>query len=145
VRFNCDFSHYYCGQELPYGDWDAKMKFMAPIFERTGFMHGRVASSGCIQVPVAPLVDGRPLQAHGMTDYLAHFKDMWTLAMSGFYRNACPGDVLIFAPELLAGTHYYARKFVDSNGNLREESDRYAEAQAYAALARECFKTANSR
>lgn len=145
VRFNCDLSHYYCGQELPYGDWDAKMKFMAPIFDRTGFMHGRIASSGCIQVPITPLVSGRPLQAHGPTNYFDHFRQMWTLAMAGFHRNARPGDVLIFAPELLSGTYYYARLFPDPTGKLREESDRYAEAIAYAQIARECFAAASGR
>ena len=139
VRFNCDFSHYYCGQELVYGDWDAKLRFMAPIFERTGFMHGRIASPGCIQVPIDPRIAGRPLQAHGQSDYLAHFRQLWTLAMTGFFRNGHRGDILIFAPELLAGTHYYARKFPDRNGNLREESDRYDEAKTYTAIARECF------
>jgi hypothetical protein len=95
-----------------------------------------------MQVPVEPRVSGRPLMAHGEADYLAHFRELWTLAMSGFCRNSLPGDVLIFAPELLAGTYYYARKFPDRNGILREESDRYAEAKTYAALARECFAAA---
>ena len=62
--------------------------------------------------------------------------------MSDFLRNAGPGDVLIFAPELLAGTHYYARLFPDSSGKLVEESDRYTEAILYRDLARECFQAA---
>lgn len=139
IRFNCDFSHYYCGQEMPYGDWKQKLDFMSPIFERTGFMHGRIASSGCMQVPLAPLVKGRPTLAHGVVDYLEHFRQLWTRAMKGFKQNAVAGDVLIFAPELLAGTHYYARKFPTPDGSLREESDRYAEAILYAELARELF------
>jgi hypothetical protein len=143
VRFNCDFSHYYCGQEMVYGDWDAKLEFLTPIFQRTGFIHGRIASPGCMQVPIEPLVDGRPLQAHGPVDYLAHFRQLWTLAMSGFVEDARPGDFLIFAPELLAGTYYYARQFPDQNGNLREESDRYAEAKSYATIARQCFRVAS--
>jgi hypothetical protein len=43
VRFNRNFSHYYCGQELAYGDWSSKLAFMEPIFERVGFIHGRIA------------------------------------------------------------------------------------------------------
>ncbi|MGN6370510.1 MAG: hypothetical protein ACTHN5_19820 [Phycisphaerae bacterium] len=142
VRFNCDFSHYYCGQELVYGEWKDKMAFMAPIFERTGFMHGRISSPGCMQVAIEPDPagsPGRPKQAHGVANFLEHFEDMWTRAMSGFVRNAKEGDVLIFAPELLAGTYYYARKFPDATGQLQEESDRYAEAMRYAAIARRCF------
>jgi hypothetical protein len=142
VRFNCDFSHYYCGQELDYGDWNQRLEFMEPIFARTGFIHGRIASSGCTQVPVGPDPSRRPPQAHGITDYLAHFRQLWTLAMSGFLRNARPGDVLIFAPELLAGTYYYARLFPNERGQLVEESDRYAEALHLARIARECMAAA---
>jgi hypothetical protein len=142
VRFNGDFSHYYCGQELAYGDWAGKLAFMEPIFSRVGFMHGRVASSGCMQVPVDADLTSRPRQAHGVINYLDHFKELWTRAMLGFLRASSPGDVLIFAPELLPGAHYYARKFPDASGQLVEESDRYAEAILYRDLARACFAEA---
>jgi len=142
VRFNADFSHYYCGLELVYGDWAEKLDFMDPIFARVGFMHGRIASPGCIQVPVeanlASGLDGNP-------SYLDHFKELWTLAILGFLRNAVPGDVLIFAPELLASTHYYARLIPDASGKLVEESDRYAQALIYKDLARACFVEAQQR
>jgi hypothetical protein len=143
VRFNGDFSHYYCGQELVYGDWKERMEFMEPIFSRTGFMHGRISSSGCMQVPVGPDPGRRPVQAHGARDYMADFREMWTRAMGGFLRNAGKGDVLIFAPELLAGTYYYARLFANARGELVEESDRYAEALHLAGIARECMKNAS--
>jgi hypothetical protein len=142
ILFNGDFSHYYCGQELVYGDWESKMIFMEPIFTRIGFMHGRIASSGCMQVPIGEDFSIRPVQAHGVIDYLAHFKDLWTRAMRGFLRTARAGDVLIFAPELLSSTHYYARLFPDALGQLAEESDRYAQALIYQRLAKECFKKA---
>src|SRR5580765_8477038 len=86
VRFNGDFSHYYCGQELVYGDWARKLAFMEPIFLRVGFMHGRIASPGCIQVPVDVDLTSRPLQAYGVVNYLDHFKELWTYAMLGFLR-----------------------------------------------------------
>ncbi len=142
VRFNGDFSHYYCGQELVYGNWDDKLAFMEPIFERIGFLHGRIASPGCMQVPIDPDLALRPLQAHGQIDYLAHFKELWTRAMLGFLKGATAGDVLIFAPELLPGTHYYARLFPDAFGHMVEESDRYAQALLYKDLARMCFADA---
>jgi hypothetical protein len=142
VRFNGDFSHYYCGLELVYGDWAAKLAFMEPIFARVGFMHGRIASPGCMQVPVDSNLAARPLQAHGSSNYLDHFKELWTRAMLGFLRNANPGDVLIFAPELLTHAYYYARMFPDASGQLVEESDRYAQALLYQSLARGCFDQA---
>ena len=142
IRFNGDFSHYYCGQELVYGDWTAKLDFMEPIFERTGFLHGRIASSGCMQVPIGADFFSPPMQAHGVANYLDHFKEMWTRAMAGFLRNAGKGDVLIFAPELLPGTYYYARKFPDASGQLEEECDRYDQAILLKELARTCFEQA---
>jgi hypothetical protein len=78
-------------------------------------------------------------------DYLEHFKEMWIRAMLGFLRAAGPGDELIFAPELLAGTHYYARLFPVASGGLIEESDRYAQALLYRRLAFKCFAEAMSR
>jgi hypothetical protein len=136
VRFNGDFSHYYCGQELVYGDWETKLAFMEPIFERVGFMHARIASPGCIQVPIDPAVP---------SSYLEHFKELWTRAMLGFLRNARPGDALIFAPELLASTHFYARLFLTASGQLIEESDRYSQALICKDLSRACFAEAQRR
>ncbi len=142
IRFNGDFSHYYCGQELVYGDWVAKLHFMGPIFERIGFLHGRIASSGCMQVPIGADFSSPPLQAHGAANYLEHFKEMWVKAMAGFLRNAGKGDVLVFAPELLSGAYYYARKFPDASGWLEEECDRYDQAILLKDLARTCFEQA---
>jgi hypothetical protein len=144
IRFNGDFSHYYCGQELVYGNWEEKLEFMAPIFDRVGFIHGRIASSGCMQVPIGPDINSRPPQAHGEIDYLVHFKELWTRAMVGFLRGATSGDVLVFAPELLPGTYYYARLFPDASGQMVEESDRYAQAILYKELAYACFAEALS-
>jgi hypothetical protein len=142
IRFNGDFSHYYCGQELVYGNWSSKLAFMEPIFQRIGFIHGRIASPGCMQVSIDTDLASRPRQAHGVVNYLDHFKELWTHAMVGFLRNANRGDVLIFAPELLSGTHYYARMFPDASGQLGEESDRYVQALLYKELARSCFAEA---
>ena len=142
VRFNGDFSHYYCGQELVYGDWSAKLAFMAPILARVGFIHGRIASPGSMQVLIEADCHSKPLQAHGVVNYLDHFKELWTLAMTGFLRAANAGDVLIFAPELLTHSIYYARMFPQSTGQLTEESDRYTQALLYKELARSCFADA---
>ena len=144
VRFNGDFSHYYCGQEMVYGGLEMKLAFMEPIFLRVGFMHGRIASPGSMQMPIGPDLHARPLQAHGEANYLADFRALWTHAMSGFLRSAGPGDILIFAPELLAGTHYYARHFPSPSGDLIEESDRYEQALLYCHFARSCFAFAKS-
>ena len=143
VLFNGDFSHYYCGQEMVYGGMEMKMEFMAPIFDRIGFMHGRIASPGHMQVPIDK-TNSRPAAAVGVVDYFADFRTIWARAMRGFRNHAGPGDVLVFAPELLGGAHYYARLFPGSDGMVAEESDRYAQALLYAKIARCLFEDASS-
>jgi hypothetical protein len=143
IRFNIDLSHYYCGQEMVYGDWAQKLAFLQPVLDRTGFMHGRVAAPGWIQAPVDDLVS-KPALAHG-ADYLAHFRELWTRAMLGFLRHARGGDDLIFAPELLRADKYYARKFPSASGALLEETDRYAQALLLRDLARACWDEASRR
>lgn len=144
VRFNGDFSHFYTGQEMPYGDMSSKLAFMKPIFDRVAFMHGRVGSSGSMQVTIGD-GHGRPPAANGVDNFLEHFKALWTHAMLGFLRNAGPGDCLIFCPELLSGAYYYARRFPDATGALAEESDRYREALVYKDIARACFAAAQAQ
>ncbi len=141
VLFNGDFSHFYCGQEMVYGGIEMKMNFMSPIFDRIGFMHGRIASPGHMQMPIDDATT-RPVAASGVTDYFTDFRTIWTRAMRGFLDHAKAGDVLIFAPELLSGTYYYARMFPDAGGKLVEETDRYQQALLYQRIARECFAAA---
>jgi hypothetical protein len=139
VRFNCDLSHYYCGQEMVYGGLEQKMAFMAPIFDRTGFMHGRIAAPGAMQMPIGADLDARPAAATGEIDYLADFRKLWQRALAGFLGIAVPGDVLIFAPELLSPRYYYARDLPNPDGSRSEECDRYQQALLYARLIRQLF------
>jgi hypothetical protein len=143
IRFNGDFSHLYCGQEMVYGDFEAKLDFLQPVFERIGFLHGRIAAPGFMQAPIETLSE-KPRAAVGV-DYLEHFREMWIRSMEGFLSHAGRGDVLVFAPELLRPEIYYARVFPDAGGRLREETDRYAQALLYRDLARECFARARDR
>ena len=139
IRFNGDFSHYYSGQEMEYGDFEGKLDFMQPIFDRTAFLHGRIASRGSIQAPIEA-IDQRPRHCTGQhEDYLENFKRIWTRVMAAFRRQAAPGDLLVFAPELLSAEYDYARRVPAADGRLVEESDRYAEALLYRDLARQCF------
>jgi hypothetical protein len=108
-------------------------------------MHGCIAGPGCIQVPIEANLASELVKVNGRPSYLDHFKELWTRAMLGFLRNAVHGDVLIFAPELLASTHYYARLLPDPSGKLVEESDRFAQALIYKDLARTCFAEAQQR
>jgi len=128
VRFNGDFSHWYTGAEMTYGDLAAKVARLAPVLERTRFLHGRVSDPGCIQVPVAE----DPDDAH-----LAAFRDLWTRGFAGFLASARPGDRMGFYPELLPASFFYARRTAG-----REEADRWLEALKLADLARACWADA---
>lgn len=136
VRINADFSHWYTGLEMPYGDLQSKFAFLQPVFERVRFFHGRMGNSSHIQVPLADPT---------MPKAVEHFREMWTRSMAGFLATAKAGDYVIFAPELLHPEINYARTFVNAQGQRVEESDRWAEAIAYAAIARECFAAAQQR
>ncbi len=125
MRFNGDFSHWYTGQEMVYGGFEKKFAFIQPVLERVRFLHGRIASPGCIQVPVdrnAP--------------YLEHFKQLWTAAIRGFLKSD-EGVHFCFTPELLAPDIYYARTF-----GGREETDRWQQALLLKEIAEECFALA---
>jgi len=136
IRFNGDFSHWYTGQEMVYGDIEAKFQFLQPVFDRVRFIHGRIGNPGCMQVDIG---DGtnRP--------YVEHFKQMWTRAFTGFLKSAKPGDYICFTPELLGPGIYYARTFKNSAGEMVEESDRWQQAKLYAQIARQCFAEAQKR
>jgi sugar phosphate isomerase/epimerase len=138
LRFNGDFSHWYTGQEMVYGDFESKMKFIAPVLERVRFLHGRIGNPGCIQVHLG---DGN-VQRH---PYMAHFKQLWTAAFAGFLASAIPTDFICFTPELLHPEIYYARVFPNADGQLVEESDRWEQSLLLARIAEDCFADAISQ
>ncbi|BDI30134.1 hypothetical protein CCAX7_21850 [Capsulimonas corticalis] len=137
IRFNGDFSHWYTGLEMVYGDFEKKLEFIAPVFARVRFLHGRIGNPGCMQVAVHGANDPAP--------YVAHFREMWTRSMMGFLRGAAPGDYLTFAPELLIPDVYYARTFPNASGQLVEECDRWEQGLIYAQIAKECWAAAQQR
>ena len=91
VRINADFSHWYTGLEMRYGDWDEKLAFIEPVFQRVGFMHGRMGNSSQMQVT---------LDDPSMTSAVVDYRELWTRAAMGFIQQAQPGDCLYFNPEL---------------------------------------------
>ncbi len=135
VRFNGDFSHWYTGQEMTYGDLDAKLERLRPVTVRTRFLHGRVSSPGCIQIGVR---DGTQ-EVH-----LDVFRRFWTRSFEGFLASAKPGDVFGFYPELLPPSFHYARLVPGPDGQLREETDRWEEALALVEVARTCWAQAEA-
>ncbi|MGB6200834.1 MAG: hypothetical protein WBF35_14915 [Candidatus Acidiferrales bacterium] len=132
LRFNGDFSHWYTGSEMVYGDFAKKVEFIRPVLENVRFLHGRIGNPGCIQVDIG---DG-DLRRH---PYVQHFRTLWTAAFSGFLRTRAENEAICFAAELLGPDIYYARTF-----NGREESDRWQQSLLVVQIARECFAEAHA-
>jgi hypothetical protein len=140
LRFNGDFSHWYTGQEMVYGDIEAKWNFIQPVFDRVRFIHGRIGNPGCMQVDIGDGAgNGADAGAGAGRPYVQHFKEMWTRSFVGFLKSASPGDYICFTPELLGPGIYYARTFPNAAGEPVEESDRWQQARLYATIARDCF------
>ena len=132
MQFNGDFSHWYAGQEMVYGGFAKKLSFIQPVLDRVGFLHGRIANPGCIQVAIDSA------EANG-ADYVDHFRQMWTASMRAFLSRHDAPPFLCFTPELLAPDIYYARTF----GGV-EESDRWKQSLLLNEIARQCFTCAQS-
>jgi hypothetical protein len=141
LRFNGDFSHWYTGQDMAANGFEATLEFLAPVLDRVRYMHGRIGTSGCIQIDVG---DG---QAQDQP-HLEHFRSLWTRSFEGFIRTVAQDVVppprleIGFAPELLPPEVGYARLVPDPDGGLREEGDRWEQAQVLTQIASECFEAA---
>jgi hypothetical protein len=133
LRFNSDFSHWYTGQEMTYGGVDHKIERLAPVIERTRFIHGRISSPGCIQIPVT---------APGHSRHVQVFKTVWTRSFEGFLRDPASEETIGFYPELGPPSYHYARLVATASGELREETDRWEEALLLITIARECWRSA---
>ena len=141
LRFNGDFSHWYTAHDLPIGDFAAKLDLMTPVFERVRYMHGRIGTSGCIQVDIG---DGNSQEA----PHVDHFRAMWIRACAGFIAGAAndavppPNLELGFAPELLPNEFGYAIKAPNAEGVLDELGDRWQQALVLTEIAQGCFDAA---
>jgi hypothetical protein len=128
LRFNGDLSHWYAGQEMVYGSFEKKFAYIKPILQRIRFIHGRIASPGCIQV-----------DAEEGTPHLIHFMQLWTACFREFLAQASASDFICFTPELLSPDIYYAHSF-----NGAEQSDRWKESLLLNQIARRCFAQAET-
>ena len=133
IRFNADYSHWYCGLEMVYGDFEEKLRYLQPVFDRVSHGHARIASSGQIQIHL-----DHPAAARSIT----HFKRMWTLTMQAWKSQAKPGHLLPVAVELLRTGNNYALQKQLPDGTWTEAGDRWKDALQHAAILRACWAAA---
>lgn len=143
LRFNADLSHWYTGLSMTYGDFAAKLEALAPLFERTGYVHGRIGNQCSVQVPIGIGDRDEP--------HLSDFRAMWTACFAGALSSLAPGGAIVFAPELLANVLHtpkgpiymdYAQLEPNAEGEFVERSDRWDQALQLVAIARECYAAA---
>ncbi|HEX7034887.1 MAG TPA: hypothetical protein VF210_03900 [Pseudomonadales bacterium] len=133
VRFNGDFSQWYTGLEMSYGDLEDKFMRLAPVLERVRFLHARVSSPGCIQIPV----DGEARAPH-----VEVFERFWTHSFLGYLADPGADETIGVYPELLPAAFHYARLVPGPDGKLREETDRWQQALRLIDLARRWWERA---
>jgi hypothetical protein len=136
LRFNADYSHWYTGSEMVYGDFEWKLELLAPVIERVGFMHGRIGDPGAMQVEVRGADD--------RSSFVEHFREMWTRTFRGFLRSAQAGDYLCFTPELLSSNNFYSRTAFNKDGEKVDVADRWEQSLILATIARDCFARATT-
>ena len=130
LRFNGDFSHFYCGQEMGYPGFATSFNYLTPIIERTRFLHGRVSDGQCMQVNLADPAK----RAH-----LENFATLWRAVYTAFSAQAGPGDFLAFTPELGPPSSGYSITIPAENGARQELADRWADTLLLKDLARNGF------
>ena len=130
IRFNGDYSHYYCANEVPYRGFAGFQEQLRPVLERTCFFHGRVSNGQSMQVSI----DDTENAGH-----LKDFRTLWRLAMAEWLRAARPGDLLPFVPELGPPSSGYAITYSDRIGVRHEPADRWAEMLWLKRIAEELF------
>jgi hypothetical protein len=136
LRFNADLSHYYYGMEMTYRGFETSRESLGPILERIGFFHGRVSDAESMQIDIG---DGFS------NPHARNFMALWELAMTNWLKQAQPGDILPFAPELGPPSSGYSITTVDSEGATVELSDRWAQSLVMRDLAIACFDRAKVR
>jgi hypothetical protein len=128
LRFNGDFSHWYTGLEMVYGDFDKKLDFIQPVIDRVCFIHGRIGNPGSIQVNIGTL------DAALRLPYVQHFCCIWKRVFRSYLEREHAVPFFCFTVELLAADIYYAREFEG-----REESNRWQQSLVLCEIANRCF------
>ncbi len=112
IRFTADLSHFIVVGEFYGWENEGAIEHLRPVLERSSHAHGRISNGEQVQVDVG---DGSGQTAQ-------FFVSLWTEMLRSWRKDAQPGDIFPFAPEL--GPPRYAMTLPDG----REFSDRWAQS-----------------
>ncbi len=124
IRFVADFSHWYTGLLLGQ-NFEKKVSFMDPVFERCDVIHGRVANDGCIQ---PPLNDVR-------INAFYHFKTLWKSVLD----KSSSETNIPFVIELLGHELGYDPGVRQASGIMVDSTDRWKDALKLKDMVTEWF------
>jgi sugar phosphate isomerase/epimerase len=128
IRFTGDFSHYVVAGSLGYPWSEEIWENFRPIAERCSCWHGRIGFGQQVQNDIGD----------GSGELSQQFRKLWAMGMTGWMKQAVPGDILPFTCEL--GPIYYS--IPDLSG--KEISNRWQQALVIRQLANEAWADAQS-
>lgn len=126
LKLLADLSHYVVGRELPESAGTEDDALIHTILRHSWGFHGRVASSGQVQVPIS-FAQHQP--------WLQRFSGWWKYGIEDWLARADTPDSLSFTCEL--GPPPYAITGADG----RDITDRWAEALMLKTLMREIWQS----
>jgi hypothetical protein len=135
LRLTIDLSHYIVAGEVT-GNDESVLNRVSELFEslleRTSSIHARVSNGEQVQVDIGP--DGE----HPM---VGHYMNWWQRGIGYWLKDAQPGDLLPFVPELGPPDYAITNRTYLSNGRT-EISDRWEQALVLKRLGEEAWKLA---
>ncbi|MEI8196112.1 MAG: hypothetical protein WCI73_09405 [Phycisphaerae bacterium] len=133
VRFNGDFSHLYCGNEVTYPGFANFRHHFLPILERTSFLHARISNAESMQVDVG---DGFS------NPHAQNFLWLWETVLRAWCKHARSGDLFPFTPELGPPSSGYSITYTTPDGRLTEISDRWQQTLVLCNLGQHAWTKA---
>ena len=144
LRFTADLSHWYVGNDLSNGNFDAKVEMLDPLFERVRFVQGRVSSPTRVQVALDGPEDNRY--------FVTQYRSLLKACFAGFLATSQKNARIPFAPELLPASIKFDGRTIpldyayterSEEGYQVETSNRWQQALWLMEIARGAFAAAS--
>ena len=141
IRFNGDSRTGTRATTCPSATSTPSSTLLAPVLERTRYLHGRIGTGGIIQVDVGDGTDED-------VSTLAHFRPCGPGSFAGFIATAAADPVPLagrrdrLRPRATHRGVRLRRPGPDADGELRGVGDRWEQALVLTRIAAECFTAA---